>query len=201
MSDEKLDSGIRRQQIAEAALTLVADRGLNRLSIAAVAQRVGLVPSGIYRHFKSKEEILMAVLDQMEARLVANVRAVREESTDPLERLRGLLVRHIRMIREGRAIPRIIFSDEAHDGHPDRKARVQRMLNEYLGHIGQLVRQGQQEGKVRAELDPGTVALLFMGMIIPAGIVWHLTDGGFDVTRHAERTWELFRRAIGKDGD
>jgi AcrR family transcriptional regulator len=196
MSDEKLDSNVRRQQIAEAALTLVADRGLNRLSVAAVARRVGLVPSGIYRHFKSKEEILLAVLDRMEARLVANVRAAHEDSPDPLERLHGLLVRHIRMIREGRAIPRIIFSDEAHGGHPERKLRVRQMLNEYLGHIGQLVRQGQEEGKVRPDVDPGTVALLFMGMIVPAGIVWHLTDGGFDVTRHAQRAWEVFRRGI-----
>jgi AcrR family transcriptional regulator len=196
MSDEKLDGSVRRQQIAEAALTLVADCGLNRLSVAAVARRVGLVPSGIYRHFKSKDEILLAVLDRMEARLIANVRAALDESPDPLERLRGLLVRHIRMIREGRAIPRIIFSDEVHGGHPDRKARVRQMLNGYLGHIGQLVRQGQEEGKVRPEVDPGTVALLFMGMIVPAGIVWHLTDGGFDVTRHAQRAWELFRRAI-----
>jgi AcrR family transcriptional regulator len=157
---------------------------------------VGLVPSGIYRHFKNKEEILLAVLDRMEARLVANVRAAYEESPDPVERLRGLLMRHIRMIREGRAIPRIIFSDEAHDGHPERKARVRRMLTEYLGHIGELVRQGQRDGRMRAELDPGTVALLFMGMIVPAAIVWHLTDGGLDVTQHAERAWALFRRAI-----
>jgi AcrR family transcriptional regulator len=201
MSDEKLDSNIRRQQIAEAALTLVADRGLNRLSVAAVARRIGLVPSGIYRHFKSKEEILLAVLDRMEARLVANVRAAHDESPDPLERLRGLLVRHIRMIREGRAIPRIIFSDEAHGGHPERKLRVRRMLNDYLGHIGQLVRQGQEEGKVRPDVDPGTVALLFMGMIVPAGIVWHLTDGGFDVTQHAQRAWEVFRRGISVEGE
>jgi hypothetical protein len=137
------------------------------------------------------------VLDRMEARLAANVQAASAESSDPLERLHGLLTRHIHMIREGRAIPRIIFSDDAHEGHPDRKARVRQLLDGYLGHLGELVRQGQREGKFRAELDPGTVAMLFMGMIVPAGIVWHLTDGGFDVTRHADRAWEMFRRAIG----
>lgn len=200
MSDEKLESEVRRQQIAEAALSLVADRGLSRLSVAAVARRVGLVPSGIYRHFKSKDEILLAVLDRMEARLLANVQAAREESPDPLQRLRSLLMRHIRMIREGRAIPRIIFSDDAHGGQPDRKLRVKRMLNQYLQQIGQFVREGQAQGKVRPELDPGTVALLFMGMIVPAGILWHLTDGGFDVTRHAERAWQVFRGAISTEG-
>ena len=57
MSDEKLGTEIRQEQIAEAALELVASQGLGRLSVAAVARRVGLVPSGIYRHYKSKDDI------------------------------------------------------------------------------------------------------------------------------------------------
>ncbi len=75
MSEEKLDTQIRREQIAEAALQLVASQGLRRLSVAAVARRVGLVPSGIYRHFRSKDEILSAVLERIEQRLLENVRA------------------------------------------------------------------------------------------------------------------------------
>ncbi len=69
MSEEKLDTQIRREQIAQAALELVASQGLKRLSMAAVARRVGLVPSGIYRHFHSKTEILHAVLDRIRQRL------------------------------------------------------------------------------------------------------------------------------------
>ena len=111
MAEAKLDTQTRREQIAEAALSLVADHGLRRLSVAAVARRVGLVPSGIYRHFKSKDEILAAVLDRLEQRLLANVQAARQENADPLDCLKDVLTRHIRFIREGRAIPRIIFSD------------------------------------------------------------------------------------------
>ena len=55
VAEAKLDTQIRREQIAEAAMSLVASQGLRRLSVAAVARRVGIVPSGIYRHFKSKE--------------------------------------------------------------------------------------------------------------------------------------------------
>ena len=110
MADQKLDTHIRQEQIAEAALELVASRGVGQLSIAAVARRVGLVPSGIYRHFKGKDEVLDAVLDLIRARLMANCEAVRGETADPVERLRRLLMRHVRFIRQGRAIPRIIFS-------------------------------------------------------------------------------------------
>jgi len=196
MSDEKLDTEVRREQIAEAVLSLVAAHGVNRLSMARVARHVGLVPSGIYRHFKNKDEMILAALDRIEARLQANIRAAAEESSDPLEQLRILLMRHVRVIREGRAVPRIVFSDDAHSGHPERLARVQQILGAYLGRLAELVRQGQAEGAIRSEVDPSTAALMFVGIVVPAGILWHLTDGGFDVTRHAERAWQIFRRAI-----
>jgi AcrR family transcriptional regulator len=113
MAAEKLDTQIRREQIAEAALSLVATHGVRRLSIAAVARRVGLVPSGIYRHFKSKDEMLDAVLDLLENRVLDIIQTAKQDSADPLEQLRGVLRRHVRFIREGRAIPRMIFSDDA----------------------------------------------------------------------------------------
>jgi AcrR family transcriptional regulator len=196
MADAKLDTEIRRQQIAEAALELVASQGLRRLSVAAVARRVGLVPSGIYRHFKSKDEILAAVLDRIEQRLLANVEAARLEHTDPLECLKDVLMRHIRFIREGRAIPRMIFSDDVHAGNPARKQRVLEIFSRYTGEVGEIVRLGQAQGRIRPELDVRTVSMMLFGIIVPAGILWHLTEGGFDVTHHAERAWQLLESAI-----
>ena len=67
MRQPKVGTQIRREQIAEAALGLVAAEGVRRLSIAAVARRVGLVPSGIYRHYKSKDQVLDAVRKAMES--------------------------------------------------------------------------------------------------------------------------------------
>lgn len=199
MSDEKLATEIRKEQIVEAALVLVASQGLDRLSMAAVARRVGLVPSGIYRHFRSKDEILAAMLDLIERRLEENVRAATEESADPLGRLRDVLVRHVRFIREGRAIPRIVFADESFVGHPQRKTRVEQILQGYLGKVGEIVRSGQAQGQIRPELDPDTVAMMVLGIVMPAAIRWHLSEGGFDVTRHADRAWQMLLRAIATD--
>ena len=197
MAEAKLQTHIRREQIAEAALKLVASEGVKRLSIAAVARRVGLVPSGIYRHFKSKDAMLEAVLELLQSRLQANVAAAREESEDAVQRLHGLFVRHIRIIREGgQAFPRIIFSDEAGADDPQRKARVRQIVSGYLGEIERMVREGQQQRRVDRKLVPRTAAMLFMGMIVPAGILWHLTDGGFNLTQHAGRVWKMFEQAL-----
>ncbi len=196
MAKEKLDTHVRREQIAEAALGLVASQGVRRLNIAAVARRVGLVPSGIYRHFKSKDEMLHAVLDLLGRRLAENLRAAREESADALDCLHGVLIRHIRMIREGRAIPQMIFSDDLLSGHPQRRERIIRVLEMYRGQLREIVHEGQRQGCIREDIDAETAALLFLGMVIPAGVLWHVTDGGFDVTRHAHRAWPMFRAAV-----
>ncbi len=200
VAESKLDTQVRREQIAEAAMSLVASHGVRRLSIAAIARRVGLVPSGLYRHFRNKGEVLDAVLDLVAKRLQANVEAAKAETPDPLERLRGMLVRHVQFIREGRAVPRIIFSDEAFGDHPERKARVCQILTNYLAAIAETVREGQQQGCIRPDAAAETVAMMFLGMIIPAGILWHLTDGGFNVTQHAGRAWQMFQAAIAAPG-
>lgn len=164
--------------------------------MAAVARRVGLVPSGIYRHFRSKDEILSAVLERIEQRLLENVRAAQGETADPLECLHSVLVRHIKFIREGRAIPRIIFSDDFHGGQPQGKEKVLSIFGKYSGQVAEIVRRAQKQGLIRRELEPATVAMMIFGIVLPAGILWHLTEGGFDVTQHAKRAWSILRSAI-----
>lgn len=58
MKNEKMKTEVRREQIAAAALQLIARRGMHGLSIAGIARQVGLVPSAIYRHFDGKDHVL-----------------------------------------------------------------------------------------------------------------------------------------------
>ncbi len=196
MGTEKLHTEVRQEQIARAAVSLIATSGMAGLSVAAVARRVGIVPSAIYRHFQGKEEILDAVLELFRARILGNVAAVLEETSDPLERLRRLLMRHARLIRENEALPRIIFSEEVCSRSHQRRARLHAIIREFLERVAEIVRLGQEEGKIRPQLDPGTIALMFLGTFQPAAILWHLSDGAFDVTKHSERAWRILRDAI-----
>jgi AcrR family transcriptional regulator len=196
MAEEKLDTQIRREQIAEAALSLVGNRGLKDLSIAGVARRVGLVPSGIYRHFRSKDEVLEAVLELIGSRLRSNVATARNKFPDSLECLKFLLMQHVKLIRENEAIPRLVFSDEVYGGNPGRKAKMHGIIERYLGEVAEIVREGQQKNQIRTDVDPDTISVMFMGIIQPGAILWHLSGEKFDVTKHAERAWKILRKAV-----
>lgn len=196
MRAEKLSTDIRKEQIARAALGLVSSVGLRRLSMAALAREVGLVPSAIYRHFPSKGKVLDAMIQLIRARLLANVEAARRETGDPVERLKRLLMRHARVIRENRGIPQIVFADDFHTGHPGRRETIYGGLQGYLAGVAGIVREGQRGGQVRRDLDPRTISVMFLGVVQPAAILWHLSGGRFNVTAHARKAWRIMERAM-----
>jgi AcrR family transcriptional regulator len=196
MRAEKQHSEVRQKQIARAAMALIAEQGMKGLSVASVARRVGLVPSALYRHFKGKEEILEATAGLVRDLLLENVRAVCQESPLPLEQLRLLLMRHIRMVREFQAIPRIIFSDEMLSSHPPKKTAIYKIIQEFLGQVADIVTQGQGRGDIKPDLNPGTVSVMFLGLVQPPVILWYLSNGKFNLTKHTERAWQIFKTAI-----
>ena len=196
MRARKLDTDVRQEQIAEAALKIIADRGLGGLNMARLARRVGIVPSAIYRHFEGKEQVLDAVLDLIGSRLRENVSSVCGEMQNPLEQLHALLMRHVALIRENEAIPRLIFSESVYGGEPARRRKLYGIIQGYLKRIADIVKEGQETGQIQSDIAPEKVAVMFLGMIQPGAILWHLSDGEFDVTKQAETAWEVFSAAL-----
>jgi AcrR family transcriptional regulator len=193
---EKRDTEIRREQIAKAALSVVATKGVRGLSIASVARVVGLVPSALYRHFESKDAILDAVLDLISDRLTDHVTAVTVAHPDALSRLRDLHVRHMELIRSSHAIPRIVFSEEAYNGNRRHRAKVVALVTRYLARVADIIRHGQEQGEIRPELDPAAMATLFLGLIQPPALLWQVSGGTLDLTTHSDETWRVFSGAI-----
>jgi AcrR family transcriptional regulator len=172
----------RQEQIVQAALELINDSGVAGLSIAGIAQKVGIVPSALYRHFRNKEAVLEAVLGLIRQRLLDNVAHVRELTDVPLDQLRLLVMRHAALLNENRAIPSVVFSEAVYTGDPEQKAKIAGIITGYLAEIQAIIVSGQQDGSIRKDLSPATAAVLFMGMILPA---WPLFERS--ITGHPTR--------------
>jgi len=196
MRAKKLSTEVRQDQIVRAALGVVAAVGLRRLSLSRIAKFVGIVPSAIYRHFKGKEEVLDAALTLIRSGLMDNVKAVRRETPEALERLRRLLLRQARMIGANAAIPLVVFSDDVYAGRPARKTRLRDIIQGYLAEVEKLIRQGQRQGRIRRGIEPATASLMFLGLIQPAVILRHVRGGNLDLSAHAEKAWAIFSEAI-----
>lgn len=196
MATKRLGTEIRREQIAEAALDLVRADGIRALSVAAVAQRVGIAPSAVYRHFKNKREVVAVVLELIQTRLKAHFQETATLDIDPIDKLRRLLDRHIGLIASNNAIPRLIFSEEVLGGMPEKQRQLYGIIRDVIANVATIVTQGQQTGRIRRDLPADTIAVAFLGMIQPAAIIWNLSDGEFDLTAHSKNAWKLFSDAV-----
>ncbi|MHB1026006.1 MAG: TetR/AcrR family transcriptional regulator [Desulfobacteria bacterium] len=196
MAAEKRSREARREQIAEAALEVIARQGTRSLSVRAVARRIGIVPSAIYRHFHGKEEILSAAIEQMGERLFGSAACAAAGKGGTIQRLRKLLQDHVRAILEGYAGPRIVFAEGIDGGGVSHRMEVYHVIRRYLDRVAEILRQGQQAGDLRGDLDPETTSVHFLGLIQPAATLWYLSAGKFDVTLYAERSFAQFAESI-----
>ena len=179
-----------------AALTLVAHQGVRSMTIERIANMVGIVPSAIYRHFKSKSEIIEAVLTMIVDRMKENVAEVIKENDSSLKAIRSLLMRQIKLVMEFIAIPQILFSEEVYSENPELKAKIHSLIKSFLNALGEIVKRGQKQGEIRTDIEPQRIATMFLGLFQPSAFLYHLSGGTFDVVKQVDISWKVFSRAI-----
>jgi AcrR family transcriptional regulator len=196
MAAKKFPTALRQDQIVEAAFQMMCDNPTRPLHIKDIAQRLGMAPSALYRHFRNRDAVMSAVLELIRSKLFRNVEAVRQTSDDAVERLWELLSRHIRLIKERHGIPKIFFSDELWGQNEERRRKMFRIVTGYLAEIEDIVREGQRNGRIRADIAPKAAAKMFFGMVQPAALLWHMSGGQFDIDEHIAVTWPLFAQVL-----
>lgn len=139
---KRSDPELRRRLILDEAIQTISERGYFGFRIQDLARRCGLTNGGLLYHFASKEELLLAVLDECERREII---ALREASgIDPLQRgaapltlpevkavLGAIVARGAEQLEIVRLL-HILSAEALNEGHPahryfvDRERRVVR---------------------------------------------------------------------------
>jgi len=196
----RLRTEIRQDQLVEAALAVMAEQGRGSLSVAAVARRAGLAPSAIYRHFPGKQALLDAVVERMRERMLGAVAAARAAEPDAIAALRRVHERLLHLVRQNRALPRVVLSGDYPVGDRARRERMLDLLTRFLDALAGIVADGQRRGRIRSDVNARSLAVLFLGLFQPAAVLWAMSDGRFDVTRQAREAWPVFEQALRAPG-
>src|SRR5262245_11419250 len=87
-----------RTAILDAAARLATVEGIGGVSIARLADEVGMSKSGLFAHFRSKEELQLATIDTASALFAARVTDPVDEATTGMQRLRLLVDGYLRYL-------------------------------------------------------------------------------------------------------
>ncbi len=161
----RLPTEVRRKQIAEAALTIIARDGVRRFTAASISREVGLAEGTIFRHFTDKRDIIGAAIHFLDGLMFpADAPA---PPPAPLAELRSFLAARVALLRAHPGYLRVLFSNEIGQAAPEGAFDLLGSLRQRsVSTIMSCLRRAQQAGDVRADLPIETLFLVIHGMLL-----------------------------------
>ncbi len=186
---------VRRRQIAQAALEIIADRGLRDFTTRAVAERVGITDGTVFRHFKNKAEIVLAALDSLEDQMFAGAEA---NIADPLDRLRAIFSARTRLVGGANSVGRLVFSDQiVHAAGAEGRAKIAGWRVRNLGLLTGCLEALAAEGRLRDGLTPTPLVLVVQGLILTTFVDRSLSASPpASLDAHVEGLWRTIEALI-----
>lgn len=102
----------QRQRVLGASVEIFSKRGYRATSMNDIAAEVGLSKPTLYHYFRSKEDILVRLYEELLAESVNGARAIVAAASGPLEALRGVISFRVRHTCEKQAIHKVFFEEE-----------------------------------------------------------------------------------------
>jgi TetR/AcrR family transcriptional regulator, cholesterol catabolism regulator len=154
----------RREAIIDAAVQLFHKQGYSNTSMQNIADAVGILKGSLYYYISSKEDLLYEIHERFMTVLIANTER-REANADlpPRQRLEGVITDLIYLIRDYRAYVEVFFR-ERYTMQGSRWDAIHQNRERYEAVVRTIVRQGQQDGSFRADLDAQIVTFGLFGM-------------------------------------
>lgn len=164
----------RRQDILEAGLKLFAEKGYNGSTTAEIARAAGVAEGTIFRHFPTKKDLLIAVLEPKVLEGLVQLNKEHSEDT-PTEFFRCFLRNRLELIKKNESLIRLMFA-EAQYHIEVREALFNGIIGQAISITKPWFEKGVERGDFRALPFLPTMRS-FMGMVMIYGLFGHVFIG------------------------
>jgi AcrR family transcriptional regulator len=178
-----------RETILRKAASLVTVEGIEGLSIARLAAAVGLSKSGLFAHFRSKEELQLATIETADQIFRSEVISPAFEAPSGIARLQALCEAFLAHLERGIFPGGCFFASVAAelDTHPGPvRDRALALVGEWFGQLETAAREAQAEGSVKSDEDPTQIAFELDAYLLLAN-AQYVASGDPDELNRARR--------------
>jgi AcrR family transcriptional regulator len=196
MVQQRKSTTIRKQQIIEAARKLIIKKGSEHLTVRAIASIVNITEAAIYRHFKSKREILSFLMTHITDDMLLGLESQSGTNPRSLETVNAVLKQHLSEIEQRRGMSFQVIAEIISLGDKKLNREVYEKLNLYIDRLRGLLSDGARQGWVRDDIDHGAAALLLFGMIQGLVNIWALGNYSFDLSDKFDSLWDIYHKVI-----
>jgi AcrR family transcriptional regulator len=189
-------TGIRQKQIADAACKVIIKYGSEHVTVKRIAKEVGISETAIYRHFKSKREILSFLINDIEKLLLAEIKFNSTKNVLMFKALETIFKAHMNSVIQRKGISFQVISEIISLGSKKLNKQVYNVINKYVEGIKYILEAGYESGVIKKNIDLAAAALLFYGMVQGLVNMWALCNYDFDAEKRFLALWYTYKEAI-----
>jgi len=197
MATRNRSSEVRQQQIIDAVRKLIIKYGSEHLTVRKIATEVGFSEAAIYRHFKSKKEILFFLTEHISQSLIDDIDKAKTLSNGTsLDTIDRILKSHLSAIKQKKGVSFQIIAEIISLGDKKLNKKVSDTIDNYIDRLHRILSDGVVSGMVREDIDLKASATLLFGMIQGLVNMWALSNYNFNIQQKYESLWSVFREAV-----
>lgn len=188
----RLPASERREQLLDTAAKVFAEHGYNGATTAELARAAGVTEPIIYRHFTSKRDLFIALVDRTGEETIRLWEKHLGDAPDPAERLRRLISVNPMVLSKGATMYRVIVQAmmEIHD--EQILVALQRHIEALHSFVEAEVVRAQDNGQVSKRFSPEITAWMLLHLGLGYGVLSPL-----DIPGHGrDRTGTTVREVI-----
>lgn len=176
----------RQLEIIEAAGKILSASGVSSLTIKNLAKEMKFSESAIYRHFTSKEEIVIAMLEYLAEKIDERLTNVIFKEQTPEEKFISLFQSQFLFFKKNPHFVVAVFSDGLMEESQRINEKIMKIMQVKVKHLTHVMMEGQQKGVFTNTVTTEELIHIVMGAFRLQMFKWRITNFKFDIKRNGD---------------
>jgi AcrR family transcriptional regulator len=172
----------RQQEIIEAAGKLLTTYGLSGLTIKNLAREMHFAESAIYRHFNSKEDIIISMLQYLAENIENRLKRI-DPDLSPEESMKQLLEGQFRFFKAHSHFVMAVFSDGLMEESQRINKHILNLIQIKTRYLTPIIIKGQQNGNFTDDVSPEQLVHIIMGTFKLEILKWRIAGFQYDLQK------------------
>ncbi|WP_026333714.1 MULTISPECIES: TetR/AcrR family transcriptional regulator [Rhodonellum] len=174
----------RQVEIIEAAGKILTSSGVSGLTIKNLAKEMDFSESAVYRHFTSKEEIIIAMLEYLADNMDKRYSQAINAKQSPLEKFTLLFQNQFSFFKNNAHFVVAVFSDGLMEESQRINETILKIMAVKMKHLMPIVVEGQQKGVFTNSITSEELIHIIMGTFRLQMLKWRIANFQFDIERN-----------------
>jgi len=189
----------RQQQIVDESIKIIAEHSIQQLTIKNLSKRIGISEPAIYRHFESKIDILLAILESFKQTKNSIINRIAVDNMPALEKFEAIFTEHLKIFVANPALAAVVFSEEIFQNDKRLSETVFSIMRMNQQTHMDIIEIAQKNKEIKDGISGRNLSVMIMGSLRLMVTRWRLSGFAFDLEKEGLELWNTIKNLIVRD--